>query len=175
MTYCSNCGKVVPSGAKFCPNCAAPVAQPIGGAEQSASWQPRSAVSRPQGARFLMLLDFVVGTAFSVFGALVTASAHTAFALTFGSIIVVLGLLTIEVGYGLRKARPWAWLLGLWAAVVYIVLGILLVATVLGLPMVVFGVLTVYCLTRAELKRYLGKILPDSNTGTDLGSGRELS
>ena len=105
-----------------------------------------------------MLVDFVVGIVVIVFGVLIMT-----FALTFGAIVVILGVLSVAVGYGLQKARSWAWLLGLWAGVVYVVFGVLFVlakAYLVGVPSIIFGGVSIYYFTTADLKRYLGKVRP---------------
>jgi hypothetical protein len=74
-----------------------------------------------------------------------------------GAVFTILGLLSVAVGYGLWKAKPWAWLLGLWAGAVFVVLG------VLGLwPLILVGIgsLLFYYFNREDLKRYLGKVRP---------------
>jgi len=109
-----------------------------------------------------MLVDFIVGIWVTVIGIQELVSpvgpkvgASEWYAV--GAIFVVLGLLSVAVGYGLWKVRPWAWLLGLWAGVVYVVLGIL--ASWL-LVLVGIGSLIFYYFNRAGLKRYLGKVRP---------------
>jgi uncharacterized membrane protein (DUF2068 family) len=102
-----------------------------------------------------MLVDFIVGVAVTAFGVLIIA-----FALWVGAFFVILGVLSLAVGYGLRKARSWARLLGLWAGVVYIVFGVLLVQTLPGIGSIVFGGVSIYYFNRADLKRYLGKVRP---------------
>jgi hypothetical protein len=74
-----------------------------------------------------------------------------------GAIFVVLGLLYLAVGYGLWKARPWAWLLGPWAGVVLVVLGALA-----SWPLALVGIanLLFYYFNRTDFKTYLGKVRP---------------
>lgn len=113
-------------------------------------------MSRPRGARILMLVEFIVGIVVTAFGILIMIIA-----LTFGAIVVILGMLCIAVGYGMRKARSWAWLLGLWAGVAYIVFGVLFAWAndyLIGVPSIVFGGVSIYYFNRADLKRYLGKV-----------------
>lgn len=110
-----------------------------------------------------MLVDFIAGIVVAVLGILTLASPvgpHVSASESYasGAIFVILGFLLVLVGYGLWKSRPWAWILGLWAGVVYVVLGILAVSP-LFLPVGVVNLLFFY-FARAGLKRYLGKVRP---------------
>jgi uncharacterized membrane protein (DUF2068 family) len=73
-----------------------------------------------------------------------------------GVVFVILGFLLVVSGYGLWKARPWAWFLGLWAGVVYLVLGLLAFNALFLL--VGIGSLLFYYFNRAGLKLHLGKV-----------------
>ncbi len=114
-----------------------------------------------------MLVDFIVGILMTASGvsSLVSPVGHNASAslvYTFGAIYVILGVLSVAVGYGLWKARPWAWLLGLWAGVVYVVLGVFglnLLYLLVGI-----GNLAFYYFNRADLKGYLGKVRPEADS-----------
>ncbi|MGD0318855.1 MAG: zinc-ribbon domain-containing protein [Nitrososphaerales archaeon] len=160
MAYCSNCGKEVPAGAKFCPNCAAPMAfQQPRQADQTPPPSPGSGMTRPRGTRILILVDFIVGIVVIIIGIQGLVSGvgpHTSATEWYAvsAIFAIIGLLSVAVGYGLWKARPWAWLLGLWAGVVYVILGILgpWPLTLVGIVNLLF-----YYFTRADLKRYLSK------------------
>jgi uncharacterized membrane protein (DUF2068 family) len=79
-----------------------------------------------------------------------------------GAIFAILGLLLVVVGYGLWKARPWAWLLGLWAGVAYVVLGILTLSSSIFIIILLVGIgnLIFYYFKRTGLKLYLGKVQP---------------
>ena len=66
---------------------------------------------------------------------------------------VLPGGLSVTVWYGMRMAKSWAWILGLWTGVVYIVLGVLSI----GIIFAIFGALTIYYFSRSDLKKYLGK------------------
>lgn len=146
----------MPTGAKFCPNCATPVAsQRTEQVPTTPAQAQELGTSQPRGPRILMLIDFAVGIVLTAFGVLVITLAPGV-----GAIFVVVGVLSLTVGYGLRKARSWTWLLGLWAGVVYVVLGILFVsaeAYLEGIGSIVFGGGSIYYLNRVEVKRYLGK------------------
>lgn len=103
-----------------------------------------------------MLVDFIVGIVVAVLGILVLVGGYT-----IGAIFFILGLLPVVVGYGLWKAKPWAWLLGLWAGVAEAVLGVLTVNTVFGVLILPgIGSLLFYYFNRVDLKRYLGKVRP---------------
>ena len=134
--------------------------QQPGQANQTSSPPPESGVSPPRGTKILVLVDLVAGIWVAVsgiqglvspVGAGLTASEWYAV----GAIFTILGLLSVAAGYGLWKAKPWAWLLGLWAGAVFVVLG------ALGLwPLILVGTgsLIFYYFNRADLKRYLGKV-----------------
>ena len=98
-----------------------------------------------------MLIDFIVGIVVTVLG------IQDIVVSPIGALIVIIGLLSVAVGYGLWKARPWAWSLGLWAGVVYVVFGVLAswLLVLVGIVNLLF-----YYLSRADLKRYLGKVRP---------------
>jgi len=108
----------------------------------------------------LMLVDFIAGivvTVIGIQGFVSPVGPHTSASgwYAVSAIFVIFGLLSVVVGYGLWKARPWAWLLGLWAGVVYVVLGALA-----PWPLILVGIvnLVFYYFNRADLKRYLGKV-----------------
>jgi hypothetical protein len=110
-----------------------------------------------------MLVDLIVGIVVTTSGirSLVLPVGHginTSFAYVLYAFIAILGLLYVGVSYGLWKARPWAWLLGLWAGVVYVVLGVLAINPLFLLSGIVN--LFYYYFARADLKRYLGKVRP---------------
>ena len=124
-------------------------------------------MSRPRGTRILVLVDFIVGIILIVLGIqiLVSPVGHglsAAFVFAVGDVYVVLGLLSVAVGYGLWKVKPWAWLLGLWAGVVYVVLGVLAQNPLLLLVGIVS--LLFYYFNRADLKGYLGKVRPQADS-----------
>ncbi len=112
-----------------------------------------------------MLVDFVVGIWVTIIGIeLFVSPANSSTTATewyaVGAIYIILGLLSVAVGYGLWKARPWAWFLGLWAGVVYVLLGLLEWSTPL-MPLILVGIVNLlfYYFTMADLKRYLGKVV----------------
>ena len=158
----------MPAGAKFCPNCAAPMAfQQPGHAGQTPSPPLESGTSGPRGTRILMLVDFFVGVAVTLIGiqSFVSSDGSNVSASEWyavGAIVVIFGLLSVAVGYGLWKARPWAWLLGLWAGVVYVILGVLTLGVWTSWLFILVGIgsLLFYYFNRAGLKRYLGKVRP---------------
>jgi len=152
LTYCFNCGKEVPDGAKFCPNCSAPLnPQPRGYDDQDLSPSLPLGITRPRGTGILALIDLVVGILVAALGALASVNEFYAG----GVIFAVLGMLSIFVGYGLWKARPWAWLLGLWDGAVYLVLGLLASSPLIII--VGIGNLAFYYFNRTDLRRFLGK------------------
>jgi len=119
-----------------------------------------------------MLVDFVVGIVVMVIGIqgfVSPVSPHTSVSVwdAVSAIFVILGLLYVVVGYGLWKARPWAWLLGLWAGVVYVVLGILFFSSSIFIIILFVGAVNLlfYYFDRIVLKRYLGKVRPHVDSG----------
>jgi hypothetical protein len=109
-----------------------------------------------------MLVDFIVGIVVAAIGiqsfvSPVGPKVSVSEWYAVGAIFVILGLLSVVVGYGLWKARPWGWLLGWWAGAVYVVFGVL---TSPLFVLVGIGSLVFYYYNRADLKRYLGKVRP---------------
>jgi hypothetical protein len=96
-----------------------------------------------------MLVDFIVGIVVAVLGILDLVLSPI------GAFIAIIGLLSVSVGYGLWKAKPWAWPLGLWAGVVYVAFGVLAswLLVLVGIVNLLF-----YYFNRADLKRYLGRV-----------------
>jgi len=92
--------------------------------------------------------QIIIGILLTVFGLLLLASPIVAL------IFLMPGVLSVSVGYGMRKGRSWTWVLGLWTGVVYIVLGLL---GLLGPIVIIFGALTIYCLSRSDFREYLSK------------------
>ncbi len=107
------------------------------------------------------ILSAVVGVGIIAFGILIYIIAQTMFALVFGGVVLVLGVLELIVSYGLQRGRPWVRLLGTWSGVVYVVLGILFATTgsiAFGLASIIFGVATVYYLNKKNVKERLGRV-----------------
>lgn len=119
-------------------------------------------MSRPRGVMIIALIDFIVGivVATELGIRILVSPVGSDFGISewyaLGAIFVIFGFLIVVVGYGLWEARSWAWLLGLWAGAVYVVLGIF-TFNLLILPLGIVNVLFYY-FARADLKRYLGKI-----------------
>ena len=137
--------------------------QQLGQTNQTPSPPPESGVSRPRGTRILMLVDLVVGILVAIsgiqnFASSVDPQIGSSLWYTSGVIFLILGLLLVVLGYGLWRARPWAWPLGLWAGVVYVVLGVFALDPLFLL--VGIGSLLFYYFNREDLKRYLGKVRP---------------
>ena len=114
-----------------------------------------------------MLIDLIVGILVAVVGIMTLASpvgpdVSTSEWYASGATFAILGLLYVVVGYGLLKAKPWVWLLGLWAGVAYLVLGILTLSSGTTIIILLVGIMNLlfYYFNRADLKRYLGKVRP---------------
>ncbi len=161
MLYCSECGKDVRAGAKFCWNCGSTLTQPpaVGPAEYAHSPQ---AEAKPAGATAFAILSSIVGVGVMVFGflLLLIPTKSSTLALELGLILLVLGALSVVVGYGLRKGKRWTRLLGTWSGVVFVVLGLLFAASgsyliVVGVASILFGVAMAYYLRKRNVKEYL--------------------
>ncbi len=160
MPFCSECGREVNAGAKFCWNCGASLSQ-------SASVSPGVPVpsslskKRPVSATAFEILSAIVGVGIIAFGILIYAIVPTTSTLVFGGVVLVLGVLALIVSYGLQRGRPWVRLLGTWSGVVYVVLGILFAAfgdIPVGLASILFGAATIYYLNKKNVKERLGGV-----------------
>jgi len=109
-----------------------------------------------------MLIDFIVGVLVTLYGGLImsvsTPKVSLSLQLGLGATVIILGVLSVVVGYGLWKAKAWAWLLGLWAGVAYVALGVFALSPLILL--VGIGNLIFYYFKRTGLKLYLGKVQP---------------
>ena len=89
-----------------------------------------------------------------------TAPADTALAgLILGTILVVLGVASVFVAYGLRGGKRWTWRLSASTGIGYVIMGLLFLP---GLPLfgvlsVAFGAASIYFVNRKDVKEYLGR------------------
>lgn len=124
---------------------------------------------RPTGVTILAVLEFLIGL-FSLLGGLV-AVAGAAFvglvgvaalavvALALGVFLVIMGIFSLLIGYGLWTGKSWAWTIGVIFSILGIIGGIISLATgntgsIVGL---ILQVLIIYYLTRPYVKAYFGK------------------
>ncbi len=132
---------------------------------------------RPLGVTVLAVLAGIIG-ALGLFGGLVAvrysgaAEALAGGQAGVGSIVALAGLLTIVLGIlylafavGAWRLRPWAWWLGMLAAVAGIVLVVVDISagsqdTVGAVVDVAIGAAILYYLTRPEIRRAFGRPSP---------------
>ena len=177
MTVCPNCGtNVVDPTAQFCPSCGAtlnavsqptmssapPPSQPAyGGYPPSGTSGMRGA--RPTGITILAILEVLGGLALLLGGAAITALGGLVglgLGAAFGGILIIFGLLSFVVAFGLWTGKEWAWLV----ALILSGLGALfdLVSIVIGLGYgsilsLLIDVAIIYYLTRPHVRAYFGK------------------
>ncbi len=160
MPYCSECGREVNPGAKFCWNCGASLSH-LAFVSPGVLGKPSQSKGRPLGVTILAVLSAVVGVGIIALGVLIYIIAQTTLAFVFGGVLLVLGVLALIVSYGLQRGRPWVRLLGTWSGVVYVVLGILFVTAgdiTAGLASILFGAATLYYLNKKNTKGHLGGV-----------------
>ena len=161
MPYCSECGKEIRRGAKFCPECGAqqnadsPLASPsmprIG--PRTPLWAPIRAVSIVEILYGALLLVFAGFTLFAVV-------SMTALALALANFLGG-GLVTVFSGYGILRSAPWSPLVGTLAGIVLLVVGVLFALTpdvffaVFGVLGIVLGVSSLVLLHSPASKRRL--------------------
>lgn len=175
MPFCLNCGKEVPSAAKFCGNCGAavPETRPDPSSQRPSVAEPRVVVertvvdSRPKGIRLLVTLSLVAGLVVIGFGAflvVIAASVADEPVITdLGAVLVILGMLTFIPRYGYSVGKPWGRKTGFGAGAAYIVLGLFLMVLsdftlfALGATSIAFGAANVYYLTKPSAKAYFSR------------------
>jgi hypothetical protein len=72
-----------------------------------------------------------------------------------GGILVLIGIASLVIAYGVFKGSGWAWMLCIIFAVISAVFGILTFP--LGIITILFNALIIYYLTRRNVKEYFGK------------------
>lgn len=72
-----------------------------------------------------------------------------------GVVLMIIGLVTFFIAYGVWNGRGWAWTVG----IVFAALGLIMGLTTLpsGIINVLFNALIIYYLTRPHVKRFFGK------------------
>ena len=80
-------------------------------------------------------------------------------AIAIGVILVILGILSFVVAYGLLKGMGWAWTLTLVLSVISIVLNAVSIATgnFGGIVSIIISIIIVYYLYRPHVKAFFGK------------------
>ena len=72
-----------------------------------------------------------------------------------GGILIIIGLTSLVIAYGIFKGKSWARMLCLIFAVISSVFGI--ITFPVGIVTILFNVLIIYYLTRRNIKEYFGK------------------
>ena len=159
MPYCSNCGKEVATGAKFCPECGAPLGQAPGPVAVQAPVRPH--VPKPPVTTPLTWFALVVGVVFLFFGAVLILYTPTAPLVFTFVLLFAVGVLSLASAYGLYRRRRWLFNVGRVNAIVALVIGVLFAVTGTGLPLllgvlgILLGAALLYCLGRPDVKKYL--------------------
>jgi len=112
----------------------------------------------------LALLNLAAGVLIIILGALFVLSPYD-FVVFLGAVLILLGIMTLGVWYGLRHALEWAKLVGMFSSVVYMVIGVLLLYSLsvaftgfsflVAVLSIAFGALEFYTMTRPRTKAYL--------------------
>jgi zinc-ribbon domain len=167
MPSCPKCGSTVEASAQFCPSCGASLA-PTGSIPAMTTTGtfggavPPTRGTRPTGVTILAVLEILGGLALLAGGALlavVGAIAGSGLIGGAGGILVILGLLSFVVTYGLWTGKGWAWRIALILSVVGIIFGAISIAE--GLTGSVIGIIinlvVIYYLTRPYVRAYFGR------------------
>jgi len=122
MPYCKKCGEELPEDADFCPNCGIPVVRlaPIKPAPKPTPHAPprRGAISRPTTVTAAAILFFIFGGLGVVFGTITIVGGLPLIGTTMGYVfalgllVLVLGVVELEAGYGIWGMRKWGAILG---------------------------------------------------------------
>lgn len=122
---------------------------------------------RPLGVTILAIIGIISGILTIIFAGMLVALFSVipieledvgplfSLILTFGStFLVIIGLVTLVISYGLWKGASWAW----WIYVILLALGI--VSSLLSLPEGIIGIvingIIIYYMTRPHVKNYFG-------------------
>lgn len=161
--YCQSCGSPLVPGATFCQKCGAPVEprvstdQPALSATAGPTGQPTPVISptRPGGVVILTVLQALAGIVVLLFGFLFILGAIFApIVAILGIPILILGLIGLYIAWGLYRGKDWARILAMITAVIFVVIGLILLIVIIGIVPLALGVLVLYYLTRPEVKSY---------------------
>jgi hypothetical protein len=134
LPYCGSCGKAVPEGMKFCPECGFPQTLP-----PTAKVLKRPVSARPR--------SFVMLTLFDILG---------------GVFMMFIGLVSFDTTFTLRK--PWIWWPAILQAVVVLLIGIFFtlltvytsaILAIYSVPAILLGLWSLYLLRRGEIHSQL--------------------
>jgi zinc-ribbon domain len=161
LPYCSECGKEVPAGVKFCPNCGTAL---LAAGSHPQKVEAKPATLRPGAVTLGVLLDFVVGGIFLVLGViylfLPEPAGLLAFAVTLGAVMLAVGGASVFSGYGLWKRRRWVWKVGTGGGIGYVVVGAIVASpmdswvSVVGVLAALLGAFTLYYLWLGGARAY---------------------
>jgi uncharacterized membrane protein (DUF2068 family) len=169
MPACPKCGSTVDASAQFCPSCGASLAPtgttPVVNSATTGTYGsgvPLSRGSRPTGITILAVLEILGGLALLAGGALliaVGAIAGSGLVSGAGGILIILGLLSFVVTYGLWTGKGWAWRIALILSIVGIVFGAVSIAegltgSIIG---IIINLIVIYYLTRPYVRAYFGR------------------
>ncbi len=164
MPFCSNCGKEIAQGLKFCPECGAPQVAPTTQAPPIQAPQPQQVptglvrAKRPKEVSFLIIFDTIAGISLLVIGILAYFAGNRSVSNSGGLILAIVGIMSIIIAYGSSRVESWVRFPGIAVGVVMLVFGLLLIpggGYVFGIPMLLVGGWTVYVLTLPKVRAYL--------------------
>ena len=176
MPYCEKCGASLEPNAQFCPSCGAPVTSPATSVQPGMSSSPPPPPpgyetggmppgtsyigGRPLGITILAILEILGGLALLAGGAgLAAAAAFGVFGFGFaalGGLLVILGLLSFVVAFGLWTGRGWALTIGMILAIISVITNIVSIASgsfgsIFGL---IIALIIIYYLTRPHVRAF---------------------
>lgn len=131
-----------------------------------------SSKTRPTGVTILVILEVLSGL-FGLLGGLALIAVGLivgmpmmelpeflgAIAGAFGFILLVYGLISFALAYGLWNGRAWAWT---WSLIFAVISAILALLSIIGSPssgiiQLIIAAIIIYYLTRPYVKTYFGK------------------
>lgn len=142
---------------------------------------PAMAGARPMGATVITIIESILGVLLllaaiaaiglgSLAGGLVGSSGAEGGAaaagilaglgIFFGIIALALAILYFAIAYGVWKARPWAWMLGVVVSIIGLVFGVLGLSggvTLSSLISLALPIVVLYFFWQPDVKRYLGR------------------
>ena len=169
MSYCTNCGKEIPEGSKFCKYCGTPITVAPAATQAPPMYQqppppmpspyapappgfpvppgfPTPAPKRPTGVTVIAILEFISGIIAIPTGLLFLGVS------IFSILSIILGAADLVIGWGLWKLKKWGWMAAIAGGILGIILSLLSfdLWTIL-LNVVISGVI-IYYLTRPHIK-----------------------
>lgn len=152
------------ANAKFCRNCGALQKSPA--VEETKLENPASAKSssgaqtgqaRSTGMALFGSFSIVAGILVGLQGVLFYVPGSTPVVYAFGTVFLTVGILSVALGYGYLRRRPWAWLLGVLAGALLVDDGVLLASLVPleGGLATAFGAFAIVYTMRGNVKAHL--------------------